>query len=165
MAKKERVVTEIEYNVALKQYRNSAVKIAEYQAKLKDAIAKANDKFKTLIEASETVKTAAYETVERYLKANKDNFFTDEKRSMETPFGTVGFRKGKHKVVLGEEVKVENVVERLRKLAWAKKYVVTKYDLDKTAIVKDKDDKKLVAKLNAEGIMIDQDDEVYIKEK
>ncbi|MDP4176289.1 MAG: host-nuclease inhibitor Gam family protein [Bacteroidota bacterium] len=147
-------------NYALKMIATQKAYIAKKEAEMNDKIYIIKEKYEEeTIDAQREVDNLTTD-VEAYCIKNKTDF--EKSRSRVLGFGTVGFRNNPPKVTtLNRKYNLKTSLELVKRL-FKKKYVRTKEELDKEAILADYaaktlDDKKLAGV----GLKIDQDETFF----
>jgi hydrogenase maturation factor len=159
-------VTEIEANEALGKFSTADSRVKEINAKLELDITDLRKKQAASLALEEGIKKDTMKIIQAYAVQNKETLFVD-KKSLELQHGTIGFRTNPHSVRQFKGVKAETSIELMRKSKVFADYVVTKttYSIDKEALIKDREDKKIKGKLADVFLEIDQDEVFFIDPK
>lgn len=101
--------------------------------------------------------------IEAFCKKNKDTF--DSPRSLINTHGKIGFRTNPPKVVqLNKKWKVESTLAFIKELFGGKKYLRTKPEIDKEAILADYAKEKINdSDLAGVGLRVDQEETFFIE--
>ena len=135
--------------------------LAKAEAEMNEKIQVVRDEYERKTNVTRAMRDGLKSEVERFCIVNKDAF--EKSRSKNFIHGIVGFRSTPPKTaLLNRKYKWETVLELLKKLNLVK-YVRTKEEIDKDAILasyasKEIDDQKLAAV----GLKIDQDEKFFI---
>ncbi len=126
------------------------------EAKMNDEIQSIRDRYDKLTKRSREQWAALSADIETFCIQHKDEF--ERTRSRDLTHGIVAFRTNPPKVsFLNRKYNLNTVIELLRKLGLAKRYLRIKEDLDKDAILADNAAKEITdEKLAACGLKIDQ---------
>ena len=135
--------------------------LAKAEAEMNEKIQVVRDEYERKTNVTRAMRDGLKSEVERFCIVNKDTF--EKSRRKNFIHGIVGFRSTPPKTaLLNRKYKWETVLELLKKLNLVK-YVRTKEEIDKDAILasyasKEIDDQKLAAV----GLKIDQDEKFFI---
>ncbi len=135
--------------------------IAKAEAEMNEKIQTVRDEYERKTNVTRAMKEGLSAELERFSIANKDAF--EKTRSKNMVHGAFGFRSTPPKTaLLNRKYKWDTVLELLKKLGLVK-YVRTKEDVDKEAVLasyaaKEIDDQKLAAV----GMKIDQEEKFFI---
>ncbi len=137
--------------------------IARKEADMNAKIQKIKEKFDAETEEARKERKFYFDEIERYAFLNK-KYFDSKVRSAQLIYGKIGFRIGTPKVMLlNRKYNWKTVLELLKKV-FGKKYVRTKEEPNKEAIISDAAQKKLDdAQLAAVGLKIDQNEKFFVE--
>ena len=110
----------------------------------------------------QATKDKAFEMMQTYATENRDTLFSP-KKSIETVHGVLGFRTGTPKLKTLKGYTWNAVLHLLDKLK--PDYVRTKKEVAKYKLRADSDKAKMPALFTEVGIMVDQDETVYVEPK
>lgn len=146
------------YNNQIARYKMSMTNATNAaKAKLDAAMLKIKEKWEPSIKDMEDAKKADFEILQKYAEQNHDSW---DGKSQDLMFATIGFRTGQRSV----EVKdAANIVDRM-KLAGLKRYLRIKEEVNKVAILGEKNEIMLSTFLEC-GIEIKQEDSFYVEVK
>lgn len=136
--------------------------LAKAEAEMNEKIQIVRDEFEKKTNVTRAMKEGLSSELERFCVTNKDAF--EKSRSKNFIHGTVGFRSTPPKTApLNRKYKWETILELIKRFPWASKFIRTKEDVDKEAILasyasKEVDDQKLAAI----GLKIDQQEKFFI---
>ena len=136
--------------------------IARKEAEMNEKIQEIKEKFETDTEEARKGKKFYQDELERFALVNKSLFAN--KRSLALAYGKIGFRTGTPKVMLlNRKYNWKTVLELLKKI-FGKKYVRTKEEPNKDAILSDIAQSKLDdSKLAAVGLKVDQNEKFFVE--
>lgn len=119
-------------------------------------------RFAEQIEAAQKNAQTHHDIVEAWAEVNKAEF--DKVRSIDFARGVVGYRLGTFKVTTTKGVTFKDAIKLLLRLPWGKQFVRIKEELDREAIIANRE--KLTAQQMAKaGIAIEQEDRFYLEPK
>lgn len=160
--KKDPIPTEKEFNDALSAHLKAHNAHAKLSAQMSEAVEKAKARFVEKLAALEKEKTETLSIAQRYCEAHESELFL-QKRSADTPYGTVGFRATPPALVLCDGKSWDEVIADLKKRL--PQFVRVKEEVDKTALVKARDEKAVASRLQGLGLAIQQGENFYFKPK
>lgn len=132
-------------------------------AKMNKQLDEVRANFAERIECCDAEVKAATEIVQAWAEAHRDEAFHGA-QSIEFARGTVGFRLGKFRVVTTKGVTLDDVVKALHTLPWGKQFIRSVEEVDKAAILANKDS-LTAAQMAKAGIAIEQEERFYIEPK
>lgn len=149
-------VSEADYKEKLAIYAKAEAELRKVNAEIDIQTQKIREKYQSKSDELLKLKEESFEVVMKYAEENPQ--FFEKKRSMETPFGTIGFRLGTPKLKNIKGFTWASVLTLCEKVM--PKFVRTKNELNKEAILADKE---LSEKdLKGIGVEIVQDDTFFI---
>lgn len=154
-------VTTDEYNEALKLYAAKDAKIENITSKMDVQINAIRDKHKDELDALTKEKEEARQKVETYCIENPDIF--GKKRSIDTIFGSVGFRTGTPKLKLAPKQTWAKVLDNLK--SYLPTYVRTTEEPAKDRLLVDRELPEVKEGMQKAGILVDQDERFFIELK
>lgn len=160
--KKEPVPTEAEFNQALAAHLKAHNAHAKLAAQMSEAVDKAKARFLEKLTTLEQEKTDTLSVAQRYCEAHEAELFP-EKRSADTPYGTVGFRATPPSLALCDGKTWDEVLAGLKKRL--PDYVITREEVDKRALLKDRAEKPVASRLEGLGLAVQQSENFYFKPK
>ena len=146
------------------EYANADAELEKITAEMNLKLNEIKKQYTDRVTALTAVKDEKFTTIQLYATQNKDNLF-DEKRSVDYLHGTIGYRWGNYKVVTVKGVTFKAAVKLMEKVKMLHGYLVQKVDLNKDLIIANREDKKLMEKLKAVGIEVDQEENFFIELK
>lgn len=144
----------------LRKYVEAESKLQKIEAELELKIQKIKDEYSSDIAELQTTMQTASKKIELFALNNKEDLFS-KKRSLEMPFGTIGYRVGQWKVAVGRGL--SNKVVGLVEMAGLNDLVRTKKELDKEEIIRRREETELMGKLNMLGVEVKQDEKFFIE--
>lgn len=156
--------TQAEAVEAMNVYAQAQANLERVESQRKLEMLKVEQKYAEAINEFTETRDAAADIVIRFTQANRDDLFTDKKRSTSIGVGTVGVKLNPPKLTLAEGYSWDAALKKV-KMLWAGEYVRTTEDLDKNALLQDfktgrTEDLEMLAQA---GLVIQQDEQVYIK--
>lgn len=154
-----------EVDKSLLSLANIMSSVQAEEAKMNDEIQSVRDRYDKQTKRLRDQQAGLTTDIENYCIAHKDEF--ERTRSKDLTHGVVAFRTNPPKVAfLNRKYNLNTVIELLRKLGLAKRYLRVKEDLDKEAILADSAAKEITdTKLAACGLKIDQSESFSIEIK
>lgn len=159
---KKRVVTAPpmeEVGTLLKQFAEANSRIKELEAReelqIMDIRSQYEEECRKLLEQKQN----AMEKLEAFGIHNRDEFFS-QKRSMELPDGTIGFRRGTPKVSKPRSMAWNKVIQLLRESN--SDFLRTKLEVDKDKIIASRDNEQLMNPLKELGIQVIQEESFFV---
>lgn len=157
---KAKPISEQQFDEAFKTYKESEEQKATVTAQLNQAVSKASEKYNQKLKDLATASANAEAVVKQYCEENKI-LFEGAERSFKTAYGTVGYRTTPYAVRINDGIKPEDIIKALKKKG-LEMYIVTKEDLDKKALVANRNEPKLQKALT--GLAeIEQGEAFFIK--
>ena len=149
-------ISEEDYKENLAEYAKSEAEIRKINAEIDLAAQKLREKHQDKLENLGKIKTESFDVVMQYAEENPQLF--EKKRSVETPFGNIGYRLGTPKLDRRKGFTWSACLELLK--SKFPQFVKVKEDINKEALLADKtlsdNDLKTV------GVEIVQNDTFYI---
>ncbi len=151
-----------EVNTSLYELGKIESVLAKKEASMNEQIQKIKDKFNEQTAPEQAAKQAYENDIEGFLILHKNDF--EKQRTKKLTHGTVGFRFGTPKVLnLSRKYNTKTVLELAKKL-FKSKYVRTKEELNKDAILSDYASGKLTDdKVASFGSRIDKGEKMVIE--
>lgn len=149
-------ISEADYQDQLATYAKSEAEIRKINAEIDLAAQKLREKYADKLNTLQTSKEESFEVVMQYAEENQDLFA--KKRSCETPYGVIGYRLGTPKLNPRRGFKWAGVLDLIKDNM--PKFVKVKEDINKEAILADKD--LTDNDLRTIGVEIVQEDTFYI---
>lgn len=150
-----------QYNEALKNYAAKDAKLENITSKMDVQINNIRDKYKDELDALTKDKEEARQVVETYCVENPDMF--GKKRSVDTIFGSVGFRTGTPKLKLASKMNWAKVLDNLK--SYLPGYVRTTEQPAKDRLLTDRELPEVKENLQKVGLVVDQDERFFIELK
>jgi phage host-nuclease inhibitor protein Gam len=155
-------ITEEQYQEALAKYATDDAKVNQIVAEMDVEISKLRERYDGRLSKLQTAMTEHYEVIETYASENKDQLF-DKKRSIETLYGTIGFRTGTPKLKLLPRKTWEIVLDNLR--SYLPDYVRTTEEPAKDRLINDREMEAVALALPKVGLQVVQDEKFFIELK
>lgn len=150
------------FNIAMGNYALSAVLHSKITAKMDADIVRIREKHAQPLADLAEAKDDAMLVILAYAQENKKTLFAD-KRSMETTYGTIGFRKGTPKLKTLPRFTWEKVLEKVKTIL--PDFIRKKEEVDKEGLLAARADEAVAPHLNAVGVYVDQDESFFIELK
>ena len=155
-------ITEEQYQEALACYSSADAAASQVTAEMDAEISRIREKNDArLYKLAETMKDS-FTVIETYAKENKDMLF-DKRRSLDTLFGTIGFRLGTPKLKLMPRKTWDIVLDNLR--SYLPDYVRKTEEPAKDRLINDREQEHVAAVLTKIGIQVVQDEKFFIELK
>lgn len=145
------------FNEALSRYATADAKLNQITAKMDAEMTKVREKYADQLSAQNAITEETFDIVQVYCEEHPE-FFSD-KKSMETPHGTVGFRTGTPKLKLRKGFTWPAVTELLKRIM--PDYVRTVEEPNKEKLLSDRTT-DIAIQFPSIGVMVDQDESFYI---
>lgn len=169
MAKSNRVskkvvalITPEEFSEAMSIYALNDAKQCKIMAKMDEEITKIREKYQDDLESCKAVEGTQLEVIETYCKEQKKVLF-DKQRHIETAHGKVGFRMGTPKLKTLPKWTWDRVLERLEQIM--PDYVRKKKEVNKEALLDNRNSENVAPFLSQVGVYVDQDETFYVELK
>lgn len=155
-------ITAAQYEEALSAYAIADARKAKLTAQMDEQMTKIRDRFATDLSDLDQELEKNFEVVQVYATENESVLFA-KKRSIETAYGTFGFRTGMPKLKLRKGFQWTAVLELLK----FKKpdYVRVKEEVDKERLLIDRQDSAVQQLMSEIGVEIDQEERFFIELK
>lgn len=158
-------ITREQAEETLSEYAKADAELEQLTAEMDQRMTEIRELYADRIGRLTANKEEKFTTLQLYAVQHKDNLFTD-RRSVDYLHGTLGFRYGNFKVITKKGVTFKAAVNMMLNVPFLKKnFLVTKNELNKEAIIAVREDKKAMAKLNAVGLEVDQEENFFIELK
>ena len=155
-------VTQEGFNTALSNYAVANAMACKRVAQMDVEITRVREKYTAELEQYRLTEVMNMEVIETYCKENKAILF-NEKRSMETAHGIVGFRLGMPKLKTLPKFTWDKVLEKLGTIM--PEYIRVKKEVDKEALLAHRGDNLTAQHLQDVGVYVDQDEAFFIELK
>ena len=155
-------ITEEQYQEALACYSAADAAAAGITAKMDEAINRIRERNSGELKSLTDKMKENFDIIEKYALEQKDVLF-GKKRSMDTLFGTIGFRLGTPKLKLMPKKTWDIVLDNLR--SYLPDYVRKIEELAKDRLINDRDLENVAAVLGKVGIQVVQDEKFFIELK
>ena len=155
-------VTAEQYQDALSIYAQKEARADKLYAKLNEETTKLREKYDPELTVLLEEKEKQYAIVQAYCIENKERLF-DDRRSLETIHGKVGFRLGTPKLKTLPKFTWDKVLEKLKTVL--PDFVRTKEEVDKEGLIAGRNTDGVAQHLNAVGVYVDQDEVFFIELK
>lgn len=165
MKAEEAIPTQADAVEAMSVYAQAQANLEKIESQKKLELLKVEQKYAGAINDFTEQRDACGDIIIRYAQANRDSLFTDKKRSTAIGVGTVGVKLNPPKLVLAEGYSWEAALNKV-KTTWLGEYVRVTEEIDKKAILQDfknVTDESDLNDLAQAGLVIQQDEQVYIK--
>lgn len=166
MAKSKRIsqslsagITHQQYEESLAKYAKNFVQQKKLSVEMEEQITAIRDEYDSDLNIIAKEQELLLAVVKGYCVSNKESLF-GERRSMETLFGKLGFRKNTPSLKCLKGIKWEDVVANLKELLPG--YVRTVEETDKEKLLADREKEEVAGKLTAIGVKVEQEDKFYI---
>jgi phage host-nuclease inhibitor protein Gam len=147
----------------LSEFANADAQLQELTAEMDQQMIKIRDQYSKRIEDLGAIKEEKFKTLHFFATQNKKEFFTEKKKSIDFLNGVIGFRTGTPKVSTLKGITFKAALEMMKKMSSLKsKFVVTKEEINKEAIIALRDDKKIMDKISTVGLSVIQDETFYV---
>jgi len=149
-------INEAQYQEELAKYAKAEAEIRKINAEIDLQTQKIREKYSDKLTSLQETKDYGFDVVMQYAEENPDLFV--KKRSIETAFGVLGYRLGTPKLSPRKGFKWAGVLDLVKENF--PKFVKTKEDLNKEAILADKELSE--SDLKKMAVEIVQEDSFYI---
>jgi phage host-nuclease inhibitor protein Gam len=155
-------ITQLQYEEALAKFAKNDAEKCSLEAEMDERITAIRDEYDDDLSIITAEQALLMAVIKGYCVQNKTTLFT-EKRSIETLFGKLGFRKSPHALKCLKGYKWEDVVEKLEELL--PDYVRTIKEADKEKLLADRDRPEIAAQFSVIGVEVKQDEKFFIELK
>jgi phage host-nuclease inhibitor protein Gam len=152
-------ITQQQYEEALAKYAKNDAEICGMEAELDERINEIRDEYDTDLNIIQSEQTLLSAVIKGFCMQNRESLFV-EKKSVDTLFATLGFRKGRHSLKLLKGFKWEDVVDNLKEAL--PDYVRTIEEADKEKLLADRDKEEIAKQFAAIGVQVFQDEKFFI---
>lgn len=167
MAKtKKKTITNVSFDdaqQASEQFAVSSNKLAKIEAKMNEEINKVKSKYQDEITDLKVDMEEPVEVLEVFAKEQKDTW--GKKKSFEMLHCTIGFRTGMPKVDKSKKFTWDAVVELMKRSKAFKGFIRTKDEINKDAILAEKNEEVLAALKDECYVEVVQDESFYVEAK
>lgn len=160
MSQKTKKITREQALAAMVEASQETALIGEITQRMNLEIAEIKEEYRDTLKSHEAMLENARDMIESYVMQEKDELFTDTKRSCEFGVGKIGLRKSPAKLITLDGWTLTKVIDKIKKTFADNynSYIRTSEDLDKTNI------KKLTtSELKKVGLAIEQEEKVTIE--
>lgn len=167
MAKREKKVvhngiTHEEMEQAFSDYAFADARIEKITARMDEEMTKIRDKYAPDLKENTEKRTASFEKLQTYAVEKRDELFS-RKKSMETAYGTFGFRMGTTSV---KQMHGFTTAASLNlALTLAPDFVRTKQELDKKMLIAREEDQKIRELMPKLGVFFDKAETFFVAPK
>ena len=155
-------ITGQQYEESLAKYAANYVQQKKLSAEMEEQITQIRDEYDSDLNILDKEQDLLLAVIKGYCVQNKASMFGD-KKSLETLFGKLGFRKKTPSLKLLSGFKWEDVVENLKEILPG--YVRTIEEANKEKILADRDTEAVSGKLATLGIKVSQYENFFIELK
>ncbi len=152
-------ITDLQFESALAQYAGNDTRINSLTAEMDEAIQAIRDEYDSDLNIMTKQNELLMATIKGYCIQNRESLFV-EKKSIETLFGKLGFRKSPPSVKCGKGFKWDAVLELLKEKMPG--YVRTVQEPDKEKLLADREKVGVADKLSSVGLVVVHDETFYI---
>ena len=166
MAREKKVVhsgvTSEAMETAFGEYAVADAKLTKINATIDVAVTNIREKYADEIGRLNEVKEKAFDVMQAFALANKDELFS-KKKSLESVHGVIGFRLGTPKLKTLKGFTWGAVVNLLKEFLPG--YVRTTEEANKEKLISDRDDEVVSARFSKVGIVVVQDETFFVEPK
>lgn len=155
-------ITRQQADAALSQFVAADAKEQRLTESMEEQIAKIREQYESQLEECAKIKEASFETMQTYALENKDQLF-HKRRSIETSYGTFGFRLGTPKLKTREGFNWPAVTQLLK--VYLPDFVRVSEEPAKDSLLAARDDEKVTRFFPEVGIYVDQDENFFVERK
>jgi phage host-nuclease inhibitor protein Gam len=155
-------ITPLQMEEALAKYAANDARINSINAEMDEDIQAIRDEYDSDLNILNSENGLLMATIKGYCVQNRESLFV-EKKSIETVFGKLGFRKSPHALKALKGFKWDAITEKLKELL--PDYIRTVDEPNKEKLLADRDKEGVADKLSLVGVQVAQDETFYIELK
>lgn len=155
-------ITRAQADAAFSEFAAADARQQRLSSAMEEAITKIREEYEPQIEACEEAKEKAFGVIQTYATENRDQLFI-RKRSMDTPYGTFGFRMGTPKLKTREGYSWPEVTRLLKE--YLPEYVRVTEEPAKDGLLAAREDEKVARLFPQVGIYVDQEENFFVESK
>lgn len=168
MARTKKIVTvapsEAEAHEAMRLFAEKSSQLKALEAKMELDIQKARDKYKLKIETLRLEKDDSFDKLKAFAEEHRNDLFT-KRKSLDWTHGILGFRTSTPKVDKPSRITWANILEIIKKENLTR-FLRTKEEINKEAIVECREDEEVMAKLkDVAGLEVVQTETFFVEPK
>ena len=152
-------ITPLQYEEALAKYAANDAQICSLTAEMDEHITEIREEYDSDLNLLAGTQTMLLAVIKGYCLQNKVSLFVD-KKSIDTLYGKVGFRKSPPALKPMKGLKWEDVVENLKEIL--PDYVRTTEEADKEKLLADRDKEDVAKLFPSLGVEVKQDEKFFI---
>lgn len=155
-------ITELQYNESLAKFAANDTKLASLAAEMEEEIQAIREEFDGDINILEAEQKLLMAVIKGYCVANRDSIFPEKKKSIDSLYGTLGFRNGTPALrTVSKGITWENVLAKLKELKLTE-YIRTVEEPNKEKLLADRNKEEVVKHFPDLGVVVKQEESFYI---
>lgn len=155
-------VTREQADAAFSRFAAADAKEQRLTESMEEQIARIREQYEPQIQECTEEKEKAFEVMQIYAMENKDQLFT-RKRSVETPYGTFGFRTGTPKLKIRNGFTWPGVTQLLK--VYLPDFVRVTEEPAKDSLLAAREDENVARFFPEVGIYVDQDENFFVERR
>lgn len=155
-------ITREQADAALSQFVAADAKEQRLSESMEEQIAKIREQYASQLQECAETKEKSFEIMQTYAMENKDQLF-QKRRSVETAYGTFGFRMGTPKLKMKNGLSWPAVTQLLK--IYLPDFVRVTEEPAKDNLLAARDDEKVARFFPEVGIYVDQDENFFVERK
>lgn len=157
----EALTSRADAQTALESYSKAEAKLKKIEATIEEKCQKVREQYTLDIEDHQSKMKQQFDLLQDFAEHNPDEF--KDSRSIDLAHGTIGFRTGKHQLKTKKGFTWDAVINLMK--VKAKTFLRTKIEVDKQALINNREDKKVVKLMDSIGVEVVQEESFYVDTK
>lgn len=155
-------ITREQADAALSQFVAADAKEQRLTESMEEQLARIREQYESQLQECAALKEKSFEVMQTYAMENKDQLF-QKRRSVETAYGTFGFRMGTPKLKTRNGLGWSAVTQLLK--VYLPDFVRVTEEPAKDSLLAARDDEKVARFFPEVGIYVDQDENFFVERK